>query len=505
MHTIEFLLKTTKDDKAELDKRFFNLFLLHNQLVKRAVKLIRRLDRDKDYQALRERYHLAKELCGRFEKDKFLSKQLKEDKKDAAQAMNDIRAGIGLSQSGLESYIKKSGKNKRHMLSSQQVQKEAKRVWQGVEKCLFGDGKKLHYKKLSDTLTISQKSAVNGVKFDREDYSVDYLGLRIRCKVPRTVKNPGSKPSRKDRDFWYAAESLDHKVRYCELKRRMFNNGWHYYVTIYLEGGAPEKLKAGKNTMGIDPGVSSMAGVSKDKAVLFELAPKSKEYNKKISRLQRKMDRSRRAMNPDNYHEDGTVKKSRRTWEKSGSYKKDERRLKTLYRQKSEYIEDDHRRDINLMLLDSNSFNIERMDYKALQKRAKKKDGDKPNKRRRRFGRSLNDRAPSLFISILEQKAGQYGGEIQEIDPRTYKGSQYCHDTGTCTKVPLSQREKEVAGHMVQRDLYSAYLQLYPGQDLKCPDRDALTKNFDNFIKIQDELIRDMKEKNISMKQCFGF
>ena len=58
------------------------------------------------------------------------------------------------------------GKQFSKLLSSQQVQAEADRVWCGVERCLFGNGKELHFKKLMDFDTIGGKSNKNGARFD---------------------------------------------------------------------------------------------------------------------------------------------------------------------------------------------------------------------------------------------------------------------------------------------------------------------------------------------------
>ena len=76
----------------------------------------------------------------------------------------------------------------------------------------------------------------------------------------------------------------------------------------------------------------------------------------------------------------------------------------------------------------------------------------------RRLGRSINNRSPGLFVSILKNKILLHGGEWYEIDPFIVKASQYCHDTGQCHKIPLSQRRKMISGSMVLRDLYSAFI-----------------------------------------------
>ena len=42
----------------------------------------------------------------------------------------------------------------------------------------------------------------------------------------------------------------------------MFSSGWRYYAEIVVSGAAPTRVSIRISTMGIDPGVSTIAGVS---------------------------------------------------------------------------------------------------------------------------------------------------------------------------------------------------------------------------------------------------
>ena len=161
------------------------------------------------------------------------------------------------------------------------------------------------------------------------------------------------------------------------------------------------------------------------------------------------------------------------------------------------------------------------MEYHALQKRSRKtarkdtaseirkRDGTIRKvhkfKRKKRFGRSLNNRAPASFLMILKRKAAMLGVPVMEIQTRTYKASQYDHVTDTCIKTPLSQRSKEIGGHTVQRDLYSAFLIRNPDASLAHPDRKKCQDSFETFVTIHDNLINQMKTSGLSRKPCFGF
>ena len=139
----------------------------------------------------------------------------------------------------------------------------------------------------------------------------------------------------------------------------------------------------------------------------------------------------------------------------------------------------------------------------------KQKDGTvkviQKYKRKKRFGRSINRRAPARFLLELKRKAEAVGGVYAEVDTKEFKASQYNHVTDTYEKIPLSQREKEIGKRKVQRDLYSAFLIRNADLDFKHPDREKCEYEFEYFAKMQDQLILKMKESGLSMRQCFGF
>ena len=167
------------------------------------------------------------------------------------------------------------------------------------------------------------------------------------------------------------------------------------------------------------------------------------------------------------------------------------------------------------------------MNFKALQKRSKKdtektekpvevkkKDGTKKtirkNKRKRRFGSSIQDRAPAGFVTILKRKCSQAGGAVIEVSTREFKASQYDHSKNQYIKVPLSQRWKTIKNEKgeecrVQRDLYSAFLLKNSNKNRNTPDRKRCIKEFDRFVDHMNECIEGIKQTNTSYPACFGF
>ena len=67
MHTVQLLLKTSKYERHEIDRRFHALAHLHNVCVKHARKCMIRLQHDKRYAELRQLYNelVKKEKTGK--------------------------------------------------------------------------------------------------------------------------------------------------------------------------------------------------------------------------------------------------------------------------------------------------------------------------------------------------------------------------------------------------------------------------------------------------------
>ena len=405
MHTVQLILKPTEYEKSVIDKRFHAVSHIHNVCVKHAKKLLMQLSHDNEYQSWRSEY------CA-LSKQKDLSKTDRTRRLELSKQMSSRRQEIGLSKWALESYIKVCGKRYNKLISSQQVQAEAANIWAGVEKCLFSKGKDIHFKKFMDFDTIGGKSNLNGARLDTDTMTVSWLGLKLKCFLPKKAS---------DRD--YILESLDHKISYCTIKRMMFSNGWRYYLAVTLDGDAPHReYKTKTGVMGIDPGVSTMAAVSDTDCILEELAPDADVYEKQIHKLEQHMDISKRISNPDNFNPDGTIKKRKdcKPWVFSNSYEAAHRKLKTLYRKKSAYILHSHRNLCNRLLENADSFIVEKMDYTALAKRSSKtecrdkstdiiqKDGTvkavNKFKRKKRFGRSISRRSPSRFLSEFPRR-----------------------------------------------------------------------------------------------------
>jgi hypothetical protein len=227
-------------------------------------------------------------------------------------------------------------------------------------------------------------------------------------------------------------------------------------VQLALEGHAYQKPKhpIGKATVGTDLGPSTIAICSTEPDQQARLTPFGAELGdktKEITRLQRQMDRQRRANNPDNYDEKGQIKKQRGQklrWQESRGYQETRRRKAHLERKLAAHRKSLHGKLAHELIALGHTIHLEKISYKAWQKT---------------YGKSVGRNAPGMFLEHLKRLVASTGGTLVEIPTRAARLSQFCHGRGTCVKKPLSQRWHQCSCGVgpIQRDLYSAFLAAY--------------------------------------------
>jgi hypothetical protein len=178
-----------------------------------------------------------------------------------------------------------------------------------------------------------------------------------------------------------------------------------------------------------------------------------------IRRLQRKMDRQRRAANPNHYDEQGRIKKQGRKklqWKSSKNYERTRRRKAEKERKLAAHRKSLHGRKAHAIVAVGNTILTEKISYKAWQKT---------------YGKSVGLRAPGAFVALLRRIVARTSGTLVEIPPRQAKLSQFCHGCGRHVKKPVALRWHHCACGIgpFQRDLYAAFLAAYLDQDTLIP------------------------------------
>ena len=221
----------------------------------------------------------------------------------------------------------------------------------------------------------------------------------------------------------------------------------------------------GRGNVGIDIGPSTIATSSLQGVHFDKLADKCDNIEHELYLINRKMDRSRFENNRQNYNADKTIKPishqkgERRIWIYSNRYKHLKMVRKELYRRQAEIRKLQHLEMANAMLSQGDTFIVENNPIDAWVRRAKETIKTKTGKNRckKRYGKSVANHAPAMFVSILKNKVLSLGGQFHEVDPR-YAATQFDFTNGVKTKHEVRERSITLSnGHTHQRDMLSAF------------------------------------------------
>jgi hypothetical protein len=162
-----------------------------------------------------------------------------------------------------------------------------------------------------------------------------------------------------------------------------------------------------------------------------------------LRRLDRKLDRQRRANNPANYDERGRVKRGRKRWKASKRQQKTQARRREVYRKLAATRKRSQGQLAHRVLGMGSIFHLEQLSYRAWQ---------------RTYGKSVQLCAPGMFVERLSRLAARAGGTVVPINAWRARLSQTCH-CGRIKKKTRSERWHDCpCGVSAQRDLFSAYL-----------------------------------------------
>ena len=476
-------LKLEKWQEDRLAKRLEIARQIYNTLLHFELKKLRKLEASVEYTAVQEK---LKELTDKTERNK-LYKELEKLRRDA-----------GFSEYAFKTDIKDFYKHFNDNIgSSVAVHGIASQVWVAFDKLFHGNGKKVHFKRFGELDSLRGYSVAGksgGVEIIFRETYIEWKGLKLPIKL--------------DPDNAYEREMLEYRVKYCRIIRRPGKNKSHWYVQLSLEGKPVVKCNketgevlhpAGSGAVGIDIGPQTIAYASESEVELKELADQVSNIEQEKRVLQRRLDRSRRATNPDNYAPDGTIKRGvKLTRNKSKRYQKCQKELAFIQHQQAELRKRQHNELANHLLTLGDRFYVEDMEWPALTHRAKKTEISEKTgrfKRKKRFGKSVGNKAPSTLIGLLDLKLKSRGlGGVVKVNTKV-RASQYNHLTDDYTKKELRERWNNMPdGRRIQRDLYSAFLLQHMNEKLDGFDKEALQRDYEQFTEKHDQCIEVLKQ-----------
>ena len=373
----------------------------------------------------RKRVRLVRESKA-FQRARVLSR----DDPERTRLFRAARAQHAFSDFALQAYAKQFG----HAwlgehLDSHVLQKLATRAYGAANRLLMGRAKRVRFKGKHQLDSVEGKTNATGLRWYTDH--LEWSGLVL--------------PARLDPRDLVVVHGLSCPVKYVRLVRRKLGLRHRFYAQLVCEGRPYRKARhpLGQGIVGLDLGPSTIAVVAEQEALLQPFCPEVTPNWKRLRRLERQLDRQRRANNPEHYDERGRVKKGKKRWKVSKRQRKVQARRREVYRRLAATRKRSHGQLAHRVLALGSTFQLEQISYRAWQKR---------------FGRSVGRSAPGMFVSRLARLAASAGGQVVELNTRRARLSQRCH-CGAVQKKPLRQRWHECdCGVSAQRDLYSAYL-----------------------------------------------
>ena len=469
---IELPILVAHEQIKGLNKRFDCARHIYNNTLADINKLYKQMCNNKEYKALFD------------ELNKYDKETQATERKAVWTKINALRKDWGFSKSSFEQMLNKHRYYYKVLIDSTTGQKLALRLWQAWESFLYKNGETVHYKKYGDINSLEGKSNATGPRF------VDNILIWGKKKYPIVIKTQ------------YERDALLGKICYNRVIRRAVRGKYKFYLQVVIDGEFPQKAnrQLGNGRVGVDIGVSTIAMVSKDKAVLKELPHSVELYKEEKALLQQAMDRSRRAVNPDNYNADGTVRSGRKKWRYSKRYNKLHMQLKELQRKCKATRKYKTYCLLNELLALGDTFLIEDMVFKTMQERkeveVQQSDGTLTTEHHKNQGATIEKYAPSDFVNMLNHKLEVSNGTLIKIDTYKVKASQYNHIENTYTKKALTERWNNLNGKLIQRDLYSAFLIMHVKKNKKIIDRKQCIADYDQFVNLHDEIIEALKQNS---------
>ena len=476
---VQFSLKVELYQRDVLNKRFEIGRKIYNALVTVTQKRYKEMIKTKLYRSIKEELRLIYQS-----EDKANLKR----KTELCKQLNKLYKQFRLSEYSFQSDVKNMQKHFKDNIDSFTAQKIATCLWKAYDKLLFGNGKSVHYKRYGTFNTLEGKSNSTGIRF--KDNTLIWNGLNVPVVID--YNNP------------YEFQSLEHEIAYCRVVRKFVKTKYKFYLQIVFKGITSVKPKRtlGSGNVGIDIGTQTIAYSSETSVKIYELADKVQNIENLKHTLLRKLNRSRRACNPNNYNEDGTIKRGiKLAWIKSKRYIKIQNRLKEVYRKQADIRKLQHEILANEILTQGDNFYVETMNFVGLQKRSNQTTVNEKGRcnKKKRFGKSLANKAPSMLLSIIDRKLKYHGKQLIKIDTWSVKASQYNHFDETCKKKKLSNRWNNFNGIKVQRDMYSAFLIMNVNPDLKSINKEQCDKTFNKFLILHNKEVARLKgNKNLS-------
>ena len=237
----------------------------------------------------------------------------------------------------------------------------------------------------------------------------------------------------------------DPQARVLRSTVKRVNGGWAISFTVER---LPKQRRArrARAVVGVDVGLVRLATTSTGHAAANSRPLQS--ALRTLRRLQRQLDRQRRANNPRNYDERGQVKRGRREWSKSQRMLRTERRIAKLHERVANVRREQAHQLTSALVREFGVIGVETLAVKNLLAN-------------RRLSRRIADVGWRMVVAQLAYKTSWSKGSLLVAPDRFYPSSKTCSACGAVkAKLRLAERvftcDDQACGHVQDRDFNAA-------------------------------------------------
>jgi transposase len=505
---LELPLQVEKYHADLLNKRYEQLRQLYNYVQGKLLRQYRYFEQMKEFQACKT----FKEKKDFFRRHPFHI--------DGILGSNKELYDITFDEYGINGFVGKLGKKQVSAgvtyadlgITSTLLDRLSLAVWAAWDKMLYDyHAQRVSFRKYGELNIFGSRKKTNGSGkkvFSGMELHLEKMEVAIKLngkvgKAAKFITLPIlHNPKHIDYEMWALKGGFD-SVTVLTIVRRLVRSQYKYYVQLTIEGEKPQKgRKLGKGNVGIDLGPTTVAVSGENIVSIDKLASKCDNIQKEITRLARKIDRSRRANNPQNFNEDGTVKRGiKLVWNDSNRYMELRREMAELQRRQAAIRKQQHIDRANELLKEGDTFIVESNQISGWTRKAKEtKVNEKTGKiqKKKSFGKSVANHAPAMFVTILENKVKSLGGEVVKVDTQN-AASQYDFTNNSFEKHELKERSITLSnGDIHQRDMLAAFNLQHLKHDeaeKKQYDREAMEQHYERFCELEYEEIERYKNK----------
>lgn len=415
----------------------------------------------------------------------------------ALSARNDMLNECGLTKFGVrKDAIQASKPYVKNISSNMAGISIGEPLWMALSALIYGNGKKVYFKSIRDfnRLESDNKSGMRLLQ-DEKGYYLFFANQQAKTKKLKVYLKGTDRTD-------YDKNMLSRPIRRVALIRKKINGTYRYYCHVTVEGVPYVKTDkngnrlhpVGKGRVGVTVYRGMVYAVGKTDVKIWNLCPGLNVYQQQRDELVREMEEIRRRLNPDNYNEDGTIRKQpekgRLHWNVNCAYQ-------NLLRQKNrlEWKEMENRRLLKnkivyelLKMGDSfvtydTSYITKKPDYDADNPLPLSQYREKAQRRR-----DIQEAAPAELMVRLNRKLVSEGKEPAAEIRVPKELWWYHHEKDRSDQEYYRGHHVNVCGHMIPEFLYRAFLVLYYDTEGKRYDRAGCMRHVKKFIEMAEEI-----------------